>query len=82
MLKTVACALDFILDTLDYSPDEPSVPAGEADLRLQPSADPIMKNRFCVVLWEMRNTPSTTPRYHIWGADIFDRELRRTRRMG
>ena len=51
MRKTVAYALDFILDTLDYSPDEPSVPAGEADLRLQPSADPMMKDQFCVVLW-------------------------------
>ena len=51
MKKTVAYALDFILDTLDYSPDEPSVPTGEADLRLQPSADPMMKDQFCVVLW-------------------------------
>jgi E3 ubiquitin-protein ligase UBR1 len=51
MRKTVAYALDFILDTLDYSPDEPSVPTGEADLRLQPSADPMMKDQFCVVLW-------------------------------
>jgi len=51
MRKTVAYALDFILDTLDYSPDEPSVPTGEADLRLQPSADPMMKDIFCVVLW-------------------------------
>jgi len=51
MRKTVAYALDFILDTLDYSPDEPSVPASKADLRLQPSADPMMKDQFCVVLW-------------------------------
>jgi E3 ubiquitin-protein ligase UBR1 len=36
MRKTVAYALDFILDTLDYSPDEPSVPAGEADLDSSP----------------------------------------------
>jgi len=51
MRKTVAYALDFILDTLDYSPDEPSVPGSEADLQLQPSADPVMKDQFCVVLW-------------------------------
>ena len=51
MRKTVACALDFILETLDYSPDEQSVPANEADLRLQSSADPTMKDQFCVVLW-------------------------------
>ena len=51
MRRTVVYALDFILDTLDYSPDEPSVPVGKADLRLQPSADPLMKDQLCVVLW-------------------------------
>jgi E3 ubiquitin-protein ligase UBR1 len=50
MRRTIAFALDFMLDTLDYSPDEPSVPANEADLRLQPSADP-MKDQYCVILW-------------------------------
>ena len=47
--KTVAYAFDFILDALDYSRDEPSVTAGEVDLRLQPSADPMVKDKFCVV---------------------------------
>lgn len=51
MNKTVGYALDFVLDTLDYSPDEPSVPSNEADLRLQLSADPLMKDQYCVVLW-------------------------------
>ncbi|THH12848.1 hypothetical protein EW146_g7310 [Bondarzewia mesenterica] len=51
MNKTVAYALDFVLDTLDYSPDTTSVPPDEADLRLQPSADPMMKDYFCIVLW-------------------------------
>jgi E3 ubiquitin-protein ligase UBR1 len=51
MSKTVAYALDFLLDTLDFSPDEPFVPANEADLRLQPSADPMMKDQFCVLVW-------------------------------
>ncbi|TFK38761.1 hypothetical protein BDQ12DRAFT_99504 [Crucibulum laeve] len=51
MHRTVAFALDFVLDTLDYSPDEPTVPANEADLRLQPSADPMMKDQYCVILW-------------------------------
>ena len=51
MRRTIGFALDFILDTLDYSPDEPSVPANEADLRLQPSADPMMKDQYCVILW-------------------------------
>ena len=51
MRRTIGFALDFLLDTLDYSPDEPVVPANEADLRLQPSADPMMKDQYCIVLW-------------------------------
>ncbi|KAG5643045.1 hypothetical protein DXG03_001623 [Asterophora parasitica] len=51
MRRTVGYALDFVLDTLDYSPDESTVPLNEADLRLQPSADPMMKDQYCVVLW-------------------------------
>lgn len=51
MRRTVGYALDFILDTLDYSPDEPSVPSNEVDLRLQPSADPMAKDQYCVIIW-------------------------------
>lgn len=51
MHRTVAFALDFILDVLDYSPDEASLPMNETDLRLQPTADPMMKDTFCLVLW-------------------------------
>ena len=51
MSRTVGYALDFLLDTLDFSPDEPSVPSNEADLRLQPSADPMMKDQYCVLIW-------------------------------
>ena len=39
--KTVAYALDFILDPLDYSRDKASVPAKEVNLRLQR----------CPILW-------------------------------
>ena len=48
MRTKIAFALDFMLDTLDHSPDEPFVPANEANLanlRLQPSADPMMKDQ-------------------------------------
>ncbi|KAH7884205.1 hypothetical protein F5I97DRAFT_1672195 [Phlebopus sp. FC_14] len=51
MGRTIGYALDFLLDTLDYSPDEPTVPSNEADLRLQPSADPMQKDQYCVILW-------------------------------
>jgi E3 ubiquitin-protein ligase UBR1 len=51
MGRTVGYALDFLLDTLDFSPDEPSVPSDEADLRLQVSADPMMKDQYCVLIW-------------------------------
>ncbi|KAF8837246.1 hypothetical protein BDN67DRAFT_1014026 [Paxillus ammoniavirescens] len=51
MGRTIGYALDFLLDTLDSSPDEPSVPANEADLRLQPTADPMQKDQYCVIIW-------------------------------
>ncbi|KAF9073193.1 hypothetical protein BDP27DRAFT_1381774 [Rhodocollybia butyracea] len=51
MNRTIGYALDFILDTLDFSPDDPSVPSNEADLRLQPSADPMMKDQYCIMIW-------------------------------
>ncbi|KAK7048047.1 E3 ubiquitin-protein ligase, partial [Favolaschia claudopus] len=51
MCRTIACALDFVLDTLEMSPDEPMLPANEADLRLQPSGDPLLKDHYCVILW-------------------------------
>ncbi|KAL1733010.1 hypothetical protein EV714DRAFT_205521 [Schizophyllum commune] len=51
MRRTVGYALDFIIDTLDYSPEEPSVPANEAELCVQPSADPMTKDVFSIVLW-------------------------------
>ncbi|KAI0757474.1 hypothetical protein C8Q80DRAFT_103676 [Daedaleopsis nitida] len=49
--RTIGYALDFVLDTLDSSPDETIVPVGEADLRLQPSGDPLMNDLFAVVIW-------------------------------
>ena len=49
MRRTVGYALDFIIDTLDYSPEEPSVPANEAELCVQPSADPMTKDVFSIV---------------------------------
>lgn len=51
MSRTIAYALDFILDTLDYSPDEATVPLNEADLRLQPSADPMQKDQYAIIIW-------------------------------
>jgi E3 ubiquitin-protein ligase UBR1 len=53
MKRTIGYALDFILETLDVSPDEPSnpPPATEADLRAQSSGDPMMKDVYCVLIW-------------------------------
>lgn len=51
MSRTVAYAIDFILDTLDFSPDEPIVPQSEAILKSLPSADPMEKDLWAVVLW-------------------------------
>ncbi|PCH33185.1 hypothetical protein WOLCODRAFT_111408 [Wolfiporia cocos MD-104 SS10] len=51
MSRTVAYALDFILDTLDLSPEETTPPTAENDLRAQPSGDPALKDYFSVVIW-------------------------------
>lgn len=51
MSRTVAYALDFILDTLDFSPDETVAPTSEEAMRSQPTADPLVKDLFCVVAW-------------------------------
>ncbi|KAA1468351.1 hypothetical protein DENSPDRAFT_833612 [Dentipellis sp. KUC8613] len=88
MTKTVAYALDFIIDTLDYSPEETSVPPNEADLRLQPSADPMMKDQYCIVLWNdekhsfnevielLVNTTGRTPEEASQAADRVDSQGR------
>ena len=51
MSRTVAYALDFILDTLDYSPDETLLPTSEKFLLEQPTADQQKKDLFAVVVW-------------------------------
>ena len=51
MTKTVAYTLDFILDTLDFSPDEASAPQSEDALRAQPTADPLVKDLYAVLVW-------------------------------
>lgn len=51
MSRTVAYALDFVLDTLDYSPDDAIPPRDEAELRTQPSAEPLSKENFAVIVW-------------------------------
>ena len=49
--RTIGYAIDFILDTLDSSPDETIVPLTETDLRSQPTGDPLMHDLFSVVIW-------------------------------
>jgi E3 ubiquitin-protein ligase UBR1 len=51
MSRTIGYAIDFVLDTLDYSPDEPAVPLSEDELQAQPSADPMMKDQYCIIVW-------------------------------
>jgi E3 ubiquitin-protein ligase UBR1 len=51
MSRTVAYALDFVLDTLDYSPDDATPPHDEHELRTQPTAEPVSKEYFAVLLW-------------------------------
>lgn len=49
--RTIGYAIDFVLDTLDSSPDETVVPISEDDLRQQPSGDPLMHDLFAVIIW-------------------------------
>ncbi|KAG9126257.1 hypothetical protein FRC07_004223, partial [Ceratobasidium sp. 392] len=49
--RTIGYALDFLLDTLDFSPDDASPPGDDAELRQHPTADPAQTERFSVVLW-------------------------------
>lgn len=51
MRRTVGFAMDYVLDTLDFSPDESLVPADYAALQHQPSADPMDKDAYKIVLW-------------------------------
>ncbi|KAI0078524.1 hypothetical protein K474DRAFT_1619295 [Panus rudis PR-1116 ss-1] len=52
MSRTVGYALDYVLDTLDYSPDDAITPKTERELRAQPSGDPMMmKEQYCVLIW-------------------------------
>ena len=49
--RTIGYAFHFLLDTLNCSPDEHSVPANEADLCLQPTADPMQKDQHSTIIW-------------------------------
>ncbi|KAG8733420.1 hypothetical protein FRC11_006379 [Ceratobasidium sp. 423] len=50
LARTIGYALDFLLDTLDFSPDDATPPA-EAELGRHPTADPTPTDRFSVILW-------------------------------
>ena len=51
MSRTVAYALDFILDTLDYSPDETPLPKDEEMLVNQATANLLHRDLYAVVVW-------------------------------
>ncbi len=52
MCRTVGYAIDYVLDTLDYSPEETIAPRSEEELVSQVTGDPMSsKEHFCVILW-------------------------------
>ena len=51
MGRTVAYALDFVLDTLDDSPDEAVPPRDEDALRSQSSGESVAKECYAILLW-------------------------------
>lgn len=52
MSRAVGYAMDYVLDTFDYSPEVTVAPTTEELLWKQPTGDPMMmKDQFCVILW-------------------------------
>jgi E3 ubiquitin-protein ligase UBR1 len=51
MSRVIGCALDFLLDVLDYSPEETHLPASYDALANQLSADPLQKEYWAIILW-------------------------------
>ncbi|EPQ61239.1 hypothetical protein GLOTRDRAFT_113648 [Gloeophyllum trabeum ATCC 11539] len=51
MSRAIAFALDYVLDTLDYSPEETRVSKTESDLRTQATADPMVKDTYTLIVW-------------------------------
>jgi len=51
MTNTIVYAPDFVIEMLDYSPDDTIVPGSEADMRLQPTGDSMQKEQYCVMVW-------------------------------
>ncbi|KIJ45203.1 hypothetical protein M422DRAFT_30047 [Sphaerobolus stellatus SS14] len=51
MIRTIALALDYVLDTLDLSPDDTTPPRDTGGLFGLETADPLRKDTFSVVLW-------------------------------
>ncbi|KDQ17558.1 hypothetical protein BOTBODRAFT_185706 [Botryobasidium botryosum FD-172 SS1] len=51
MSRTIAYALDFVLDTLDFSPEEMTHPTTEPELKSQVTACPTPTDSYAVVLW-------------------------------
>ncbi|CAG7852362.1 E3 ubiquitin-protein ligase ubr1; AltName: Full=N-end-recognizing protein; AltName: Full=N-recognin-1 [Serendipita indica DSM 11827] len=51
MARVIGCALDFLLDVLDYSPEDTTLPSSYEALMDQSSADPLQKEYWAIVLW-------------------------------
>lgn len=51
MAHTIAYVLDYILNTLDYAPDDTTPPRDMTQLSLIETADPARKDIFSVILW-------------------------------
>ncbi|KAG8855791.1 hypothetical protein FRB91_001680 [Serendipita sp. 411] len=49
--KAIGCAIDFLLDVLDYSPEDTTLPTSQDALAAQVSADPLQKEYWAIVLW-------------------------------
>ena len=61
MTRALDCVLDFILDTLDYSPEETAAPTEEADI-LEAPGDASENGLYAIVIWndEKHSFPELT----------------------
>ena len=51
MSRTIAYALEYVLHTLEFSPDDCTVPVSEKELKDQPTADPNVRDIFATIVW-------------------------------
>ncbi|KAL7415119.1 hypothetical protein BDY24DRAFT_383763 [Mrakia frigida] len=66
--RTVSTVLDYVLDTLDFSPEETALPKSEEALKMQPTAETTLSE------WEKRDGARRTYAVVLWNDEKHTRE--------